>query len=215
MFNRTTLLVLVAALAAGLGLWAAQKFTGPRHESTGPALATVTLLPQPREIPPYALTAADGSTLTPDTLRGRWTLVFVGFTHCPDVCPTTLAELAQAEKRWSAALPESRRPRILFVSVDPERDTPQRTGEYARYFSPDALAATGGIPALEAFARSLGMVFMKAPLQGSDVPGAYTVDHSAQVALLDPEGRFAGLIRPPLAPAKIGEDMVVLAGAAR
>jgi protein SCO1/2 len=214
MFNRTTVLVLVAALAAGLGLWAAQTFTGPRADA-GPTLETVRLLPQARDIPPFSLTAADGNPLTLEQLRGRWTLVFIGFTHCPDVCPTTLAELGQAEKRWSAALPEDARPRILFVSVDPERDSPERAGEYARYFSANALAATADIPTLEHFAKSLGMVFMKTPLPGGSDPEAYTVDHSTQVALLDPQGRFAGLARPPLSPAKLGDDMATLAGAAR
>lgn len=219
MFNRKMLIVLIAALAAGLGLWAAQRqFLPP-----APALRIVKLLPQPRAIAPFALEQSNGTALTPDELRGRWTLVFIGFTHCPDVCPTTLAELGQAEKRWDQALPEARRPRILFVSVDPERDSPARTGEYARFFSPTALAATGAIPALEAFARSLLLVFAKAPLPGGGA-GDYSVDHSAQVALIDPDGRFAGFIRPRAAgdggpgglpAADVAQDMIDLASAAR
>src|SRR3546814_10478707 len=88
--------------------------------------------------------------------------LFLGFTYCPDVCPTTLTQLAQAQKQWEA-LPESTRPRVLFVSVDPERDTPDRIGEYAHAFHRDTLAATADIPALEDFARSLSLVFMKVP----------------------------------------------------
>ena len=98
----------------------------------------------------------------PGELKGHWTLVFLGFTHCPDVCPTTLAELAEAQKQW-AALPEATRPRVLFVSVDPERDTPDRIGEYAHAFHRDTLAATADVPALESFAKSLSMVFAKVP----------------------------------------------------
>ncbi len=216
MFNRSALIVLVAALLAGLGLWLVQRAATP---PTGPELRLARLLPEPRAIPPFALTAGDGQALTPERLRGRWTLVFIGFTHCPDICPTTLAELARAEKRWIEALPEPQHPRILFVSIDPDRDSPERTAEYAHFFSPTALAATAPVPVLEAFAKSLLLVFAKAPLPGG-APDAYTMDHSSQVALIDPEGRFAGFVRPAiddqgsplgLPPADLAEDMIALA----
>lgn len=215
MFNRNTLLILVAALAAGLGLWAAQLAFAPGGApAAGPAvdparLKAVRLFPAPRALPAFALQQSDGSPLTPDELRGRWTVVFLGFTHCPDVCPTTLTELSQAQKAWDA-LPAERRPRLLFVSVDPDRDTPEKTGEYAAYFHPDTLAATSPEPALQAFATALGLVYMKVPLEDGD----YTMDHSSALVLIDPQGRQAGLIRPPLVPADIAADLALLAGEA-
>ena len=157
MFNRTIAFILVAALAAGLGLWAAQRWTGHRA-APGPQLQAVKLFDAPRVLPAFSLQQSDGTPLVPGELKGHWTLVFLGFTHCPDVCPTTLAQLAQAQKQW-AALPEPTRPRVLFVSVDPERDTPDRIGEYAHAFHRDTLAATTDVPALEAFARSLSRVY--------------------------------------------------------
>jgi protein SCO1 len=150
MFNRTTLIVLVVALAGGLGLLASQQFFAPRA-APGPELQAVQLFPQPRALPAFALQQSDGTQLVPGELNGHWTLVFLGFTHCPDICPTTLAELAQAQKRWSD-LPDGVRPRVLFVSVDPERDTPDRIGEYAHAFHRDTLAATADIFVLEVFA---------------------------------------------------------------
>ena len=162
LFNRTTAWLLVAALAAGLGLLAAWQLFGRGGETKAPQLEAVTLLPQPRELPAFNLRQSDGTPLVAGELAGHWTLVFLGFTFCPDVCPTTLAELAQAQKQWES-MPESTRPRVLFVSVDPERDTPGKTGEYAHAFHPDTLAATADVPALEKFATSLGFVFMKAP----------------------------------------------------
>ena len=162
MFNRTTLLILVAAIAAGLGLWAAQRHFGSGAKTAWPETAAVRLLPEPRELPAFSLRQSDRTQLVPGELKGHWTVVFLGFTHCPDVCPTTLAELAQAQKRW-AALPDATRPRVLFVSVDPDRDTPDRAGEYAHAFHPDTIAATADVPSLEAFARSLSLVFMKMP----------------------------------------------------
>jgi protein SCO1/2 len=215
LFDRGSLLVVVAALAAGLGLWSAQRLL--RDDATAAAqapaypagLVAARMFPQPRALPDYALEGADGP-LGPSGLRGRWTLVFLGFTHCPDICPTTLAELAAASKAWEA-LPEARRPRVLFVSVDPERDTPQAAGEYARYFDPDFLAATAAEPALGEFVHALGMVYLKVPATG----GGYSMDHSNVVVLIDPQGRQAGLIRPPLDAAAIGEDLRRLAEATR
>lgn len=222
MFNRTTLLILMAALAAGLGLWAAQVWfaapmpampAAPPPETTVPApgridqarLRSVRLFPQVREVPAFSLQQSDGTALTPDELRGHWTLVFLGFTHCPDVCPTTLSDLAQAQKTW-ADLPTEARPRVLFVSVDPERDTPAKVGEYASFFHADTLAATAPVPALESFAASLGMVFMKVATAAGD----YSMDHSNVLVVLDPAGRQAGLIRPPLTPADIAADLRLL-----
>ncbi|NLA66740.1 MAG: SCO family protein [Gammaproteobacteria bacterium] len=212
MFNRSILIVLVIALAAGLGLVASQKWFGRGAPAAGPELATVRLFPQPRELPPFALQQSDGTQLVPGELHGHWTLVFLGFTYCPDVCPTTLAGLAQAQKQWEA-LPDARRPRVLFVSVDPERDSPDRIGEYAAAFHRDTLAATADIPALEAFARSLSLVFMKVPGPDGAPEDHYSIDHSAAMALLDPQGRMAGVVQPPLDPAAIAADLVTLTGA--
>ena len=207
MFNRTTVLVLVAALAAALGLWAAElRFGGP---PAAPRLQVVKLFVQPRALPAFSLQQSDGTRLVPGELKGHWTVVFLGFTHCPDVCPTTLAQLAQAQKRW-AALPEATRPRVLFVSVDPERDNPDRIGEYAHAFHRDSLAATADIPALERFARSLSMVFMKVPAPEGAPADQYTVDHSAALAVLDPEARMAGVIASPLDADAVASDLLAL-----
>lgn len=208
MFNRTTLIILAVALAAALGLIAAQKLLGPHHPAQ-PELQSIRLFPQAREIPPFALQQSDGTQLVPGELKGHWTLVFLGFTYCPDICPTTLAQLAQAQKQWEA-LPESTRPRVLFVSVDPDRDSVDRIGEYAHAFHRDTIAATGDIPSLEAFTKSLSLVFMKMEPDNPDLPQSYSVDHSASMAVLDPQGRMAGVLQPPLEPAKIAADLAKL-----
>lgn len=216
MFNRTTVYILVAALAAGLGLWLSQ---GLGERTRLPALDIVTLLPEAREVPDFTLQRADGRTLTKADLTGRWSIVFLGFTHCPDICPTTLSELGQAEKLWAQSLPESERPNIVFVSADPERDTPELAQEYAGFFSDSAIGATAEVPVLERFGRSLLMVFAKVPLEDGD----YTVDHSALLSLLDTHGNFVGFIRPQPAnepgpsfpPRRLADDMVALVEATR
>ncbi|WP_028839061.1 SCO family protein [Thermomonas fusca] len=212
MSRRLVLLLIVAALAGALGLWAAQRMHAPAAPAL-PATRAVTLLPTPRELPAFALQQEGGKVLDKAALEGHWTVVFLGFTHCPDVCPTTLAELAGAQKQW-AALPADIRPRVLFVSADPERDTPQLVAQYARAFHPDSLAATAPLPQLEAFARSLSLVFMKVPGASGD-PADYSIDHSAALVLLDPQARMAGVTQPPFDVKGIAADLEMLTKAAR
>lgn len=213
MFNRSIVIVLVVALAAGLGLLAGRTLLSGAGDAAAraPQMAAVRLLPEPRAIPDFQLAQADGTPLERADLLGHWTVVFLGFTHCPDVCPTTLAELAIAQEQW-ASLPAASRPQVLFVSVDPGRDTAESTGRYAHHFHPDTLAATGDVPALQAFATSLGMVFMKAPPPEGAPADQYSVDHSSTLVVLDPQGRMAGLLRPPLQPDAIAADLLALSG---
>jgi len=164
--------------------------------------------PQPRAVPDFTLQTSDGRSLQRTQLAGRWTLVFIGFTSCPDICPMTLAELAKAQRQWQT-LPEATRPRVLFLSVDPERDTPERLGRYAHAFHPETIAATADLTTLEAFTRSLSLVFAKVKLG----PGAeqYTIDHSAAIAVLDPEVRMAGVIPgSALDAVAVGNDLMAL-----
>lgn len=205
-------LLVVIAVAAALGLWASQRFLARPAAPALPAVKAVTLMPTPRPLPPFTLQQAGGKPLRADDLRGHWTLVFIGFTHCPDVCPTTLAQLAGAQKQW-AALPPAQRPRLLFVSVDPERDSPELVAQYAHAFHPDTLAATAPLPQVEAFARALSLVFMKVPGKSGQADD-YTLDHSAALVLLDPQVRMAGVVQPPFDVRAIAEDLARLTAAA-
>jgi protein SCO1 len=202
-FNKSILYVLLAAVAAGFGLLAAQQWHAPRT----PTMETVRLFPQVRTLPDFRLNTAngDGASIDNAALKGRWHLIFLGFTYCPDVCPTTLGELSKAQKQWETA-PKASRPRLLLVSVDPERDSPKALADYAAFFHKDTLTATIREPALRDFAQGLGFVYTKSPLGEND----YTIDHSATIAVIDPQGNQAGIIRPPFAPEKIARDMLKL-----
>lgn len=206
--------ILIPVLAAILGLVAAWRWHGFEFAKPPPALRAVHLFSPARDLPAFSLRQSDGTPLVPGELKGHWTVVFLGFTHCPDVCPTTLAQLAGAQKQWSA-LPEASRPRVLFVSVDPERDTPDAIGEYAHGFHRDTLAATADVPALETFARSLSMVFAKVPAPDGAPSDQYSMDHSAALAVLDPQGRLTGFITPPFNPQDIATDMTALSEATK
>lgn len=195
MFNRNTGIVLLVALAAGLGLLLGQKFLGGTPRSPWPPTQTITFYPQPRPLPQFSLRQSDGTQLVPGELNGHWTLVFLGFTFCPDVCPTTLTDLAVAQRQWES-VPEPAPARAVRVG-GPAARPPARLGEYAHAFHKDTLAATADEPSLERFATALGFVFQKVPGKNfAQNPNDYSMDHSAGIAVLDPQGRLAGLIRP-------------------
>ena len=203
--NKKITLILVMAIAAGLGLALSQRLFTPYELPTvaKPALASASLINTPRALPAFSLQSANGA-LTAEQLKGSWTVIFIGFTHCPDVCPTTLTDLARAQAIWAASkLPN--KPKLLFVSVDPERDNPKLLADYAAFFNKDTLTATAPEAQLSEFTRSLGLVYMKVP-QGD----SYTMDHSSTLVLLNPNAEFAGLIRPPFNPETIASDLLAL-----
>lgn len=183
----TGLLIVVAAFAAGLGLWFGNRWFNPET----PKLQAALLYPQPRAVPQFTLQRADGGTLTLADWKGRWNLVFIGFTHCPDVCPTALAILKQAWTRWQQD-GHAKDIQVNFISVDPARDTPEVLKIYVRFFSPDFVAATGSDEQLEKLATPLGLVYARQDGDGGD----YSVDHSASILIIDPQGRLAGMFRP-------------------
>lgn len=200
------LILVVAVLAGAAGAWLGHRT--PARPPEAPALVHGLAYPAPRPLAPFSLERADGGRLTLDDLHGRWTLLFIGFTHCPDVCPTTLATFRQLEPLLEAAQPALPHA-FVFVSVDPERDDATTLRDYTAYFSPRIVAATGTKDELDAFVRQLGALYAKVPLQGGD----YTIDHSAQIMVIDPQARLAAIFRPPHDAAGIVADLRALAGA--
>ncbi len=200
--------IVVGALFAGVGLWLGQLYFASQYDDAQPEMAATLLYPEPKPVAPFALTKSDGTPYTDADLAGRWTVMFFGFTHCPDVCPTTLALWPQVEKALEKHAPGAP-VAFAFVSVDPERDTPEKAGAYARYFSPRIVAATGDAASLEAMTRNLGVVYMKSG-EGAD----YSVDHTAHLVVIGPDRTVRGIIRPPLDPNRIAADLATLAGGA-
>ena len=200
-----TYLILIAAVAAALGLWLGSRaFTPPAP----PQLASAVLYPSPRELPEFTLTRSDGTPLTHADWKGRWTVAFFGYTNCPDVCPTTLATFKSAASKL-AADGAGDRVRFDFISVDPQRDTPEQLAKYVGYFSKDFVAATGADEELSKLTRALGLVYSREATGNGD----YAVDHSASAVLIDPSGREVGLFRPPFDAGAMAADLKTLAGA--
>jgi protein SCO1 len=132
---------------------------------------------------PFTLTDQDGRTVTEADFKGKPFLVFFGFTHCPDICPTALFDMSEAFRRLG---PDADKMSALFISVDPERDTPEKLKDYLQSFHPRISALTGTPEQVEAVTKAYKAYAKKVPLDGSE----YTVDHSAIVYLMDREGRF-------------------------
>ena len=174
---------LAAACAALAGFWVARQVDRAPLQ-----LASGTWFPSPRPIGALALTAHTGEPFTARDLEGHPTLVFFGFTHCPDVCPTTLVRLAAIKK--SAALPDLR---VLFVSVDPGRDTPAVLATYVHAFDPDFIGATADAREIGRLAQKFGVAVARVDLPGGD----YTMDHSAAVFLLDRHAQIVAVFTPP------------------
>jgi len=158
----------------------------------GPTLAKATLLEPARPLPPLSFVDHQGQPFGPERLRGHWSILFFGFTHCPDVCPMTLALLAQVEKQL-ADLPAGQRPQVILMSVDPERDTPEQLAGYVKSFSPTFTGVTGEQAAMHEFAMKLGVPVAITQLPG----GGYTVDHSAAIFVIDPSGSLRALSSTP------------------
>ncbi len=180
--------LIVAAIAGAATAWFVLRAT-----AAPPALEQATRLDAARPLPDFELADQAGRPFGRDRLRGHWTLMFFGFTNCPDVCPTTLATLADV-RRQLADLPASDRPAVVLVSVDPARDTPEALGRYVAHFDPEFLGVTGPAAALEILARDLGAAFSIGP---PSADGNYSVDHTAAIFLIDPAAAFAAVFGSP------------------
>ena len=195
--------VLVAALiVAGLTAGVAAGYYFKRQGAEAPALERAIQFRTPRPLPELTLVDQAGRSFGLERLRGHWTFLFFGFVNCPDVCPTTLATLAEV-RRIASDLPSGERPEVIFVSVDPARDSPGVIGRYVAHFDPTFTGATGSADAIDALTRHLGVaVVIGAPA----ADGSYSVDHAAAIFLVDPTASQAALFGSPHDSAVIARD---------
>jgi protein SCO1/2 len=166
------LAVLVAFLAGSLTVIAAIVMIIPRHSTQSSSVGG-----------PFTLTDQNGKTVTDANFKGEPFLVFFGFTHCPDVCPTTLYEMSEVLKRLG---PDAQKTAALFVTVDPERDTPEKMKQYVSSFHPRIFGLTGTQAQIDAIKKEYRVYSKKVPTKDGD----YTMDHTAVVYLMDKNGRF-------------------------
>lgn len=155
------------------------------------------LLDTPRNFGELNLVDHKGNAFTRDRFVGKWTLVFFGFTYCPDICPTTMAFLNNFMSQLEGTEVEDTE--VVMVSVDPARDTVEQLAEYVPYFNPGFTGVTGEFLDIHRFATALNTPFRKVPGQGE----SYQVDHSANVVLINPKGDYHGFFKAPLDLAKM------------
>ena len=167
----------------------------------------VTRLDPPRTLGDFVLTDHHGATFDAQRLAGRWSFLFFGYTHCPDICPTTLTSLNVAARAIAALPAAPPAPQYVFVSIDPERDTPEQLGKFIPYFNREFLGVTGAPAAIADFTRQLSVMYLKVD---GERPDGYLMDHSAAILLLDPQGRFHALFSPPFDPRAMAEDYLRL-----
>ena len=173
----------LAVIAASAALWTFLNAPKPQVTSSGTASVGG----------PFTLVDQHGKTVTDEAFRGRWMLVFFGFTHCPDICPTALNDLSMTLQELGAA---SDKVQPIFITVDPERDTVRAMADYVANFDPRIVALTGTPEQIAQAAKAYRVYYKKVP-QGD----GYTMDHTGILYLMDPQGRFTTHFTPNTSPA--------------
>jgi protein SCO1/2 len=191
MAPRSKVLILALICFAGiLGVGAALVW---RHPAAPPTLATGTYLSPRRALADFSLIDQRGQAFGPNNLRGHWSLLFFGYANCPEFCPATLTTLAAMKERLRAS-GAAILPQVIFMSVDPKRDTPQQLAKYVPYFDPDFIGITAADqPRAAAVARQFGVTVTIEP----EADGSYTVYHSSSIFVLDPDGKLAAILTGP------------------
>ena len=159
---------------------------------------------QAKDLTDFKLMGADSKTFGPSDLKGKWSFIFFGYTHCPDVCPVTLGTMGKAFRILEKTPAVYQEIQGIFISVDPKRDTPESLKEYVAYFNNKFTGVTGDSAQLDAFARQMSALYTihaKDP-QTSD---AYLVSHNSTIFLVDPKGRLFGKFPPPQTPQELAE----------
>ena len=200
--------ILLAFSVALLGLMAGSLLWRIYHANTPEDPQQLIQLPKPRVIADFVLTDQDGQDFSLQDFQGRWSLLFFGFTACPDICPDTLYQLRQAREALQERLAPEVVPTVYLVSVDPERDSPARMKEYLQFFDPQFIGLSGADAQLRALTLQLGIAYH---VEEHEAGAAnYAVDHSASILMLNPEGRLHAVLRGPHEGARIAADVAAV-----
>ena len=195
-----TVIACVAFMALVLGL-VVNRILSPAalsHEQLAENGLFVYELPRP--VTPFALTDHEGAPFTQERLQGQWSLLFFGYTFCPDICPITLATIRQFEQLLQDEDPEAAAQlQVAMISVDPQRDTADKLDAYMGYFNEEYIGATGEYIDVFSLGRQLNVAFGYTPTENGD----YLVNHSGEIILINPNGQFHGFFKVPHDPEKM------------
>ncbi len=199
--NQNKWLGVVALVTLALGVYLAITISPPdsMRKPLSEQTEHMSWYPQARALHDFTLTDHNKQTMTLENLKGKWTLAFVGYTFCPDICPVTLAEI----NKIYPELEQSNKSvplQVWFLSVDPKRDTSERLNEYINYFNADFIASTGPHDQLFPLVRSMGMMYA----MSDDITNPnYLVDHSASIVVINPDGNVVGRFKPKQQPGEL------------
>jgi len=194
------MLAAVAAFAIGMMLYSYQSSKIINADDLQKA---TSLHPNPRSLPKFTLTDHSNNAFSNQNLSGYWNLVFFGFTNCPDVCPLTLSILDQVSSKLKKT---NLKPRNIFISVDPNRDQPEKLKEYVEHFNHEMIGLSGEKQQIDTLTQSLGAIYAIA----SEKTDNYLVDHSAHVFVISPDGKMIALFGTPHDAEIIASDFKIL-----
>lgn len=197
------MIIAFAVIALMFGMWT--RYNTHRGNSA-PTLESGTILPIPQDISPFQLTGIDSKTFTNEKLRGKWSMIFFGFTNCPQLCPTTLSTLNKMYRQLQHEKVMSL-PQIVFISVDPERDTPQTVQKYVTSFNHQFIGATGKKTALTKLTKEMSVMYMKVQKPNSKDKTDYLIDHSGTILLTNPQGKLFAVFSTPHDAKKLSHDV--------
>lgn len=170
-----------------------------------------TIYPEPINLPPFVLQSAVDKNFDDQDLMGHWSLIYFGYTHCPDICPNSLQILHSFYQKINK-LPNTLQPKIIFISVDPARDKFPGLSQYVQYFNPNFQALTGSADNIETLTKSLGVIYQKSSDNNGNNEN-YLVEHSSNIFLINPQGQLVATFSAPHAAQKIAEDYYIIIGA--
>ncbi|RMT63247.1 hypothetical protein ALP29_100729 [Pseudomonas syringae pv. avii] len=201
--TQKTVFILVALVALIMGLTVNKVLSGKgQGDPTALIDAGIILLPQSRQLPAVTMTDQEGQPVVVNELKGKWSLLFFGYTFCPDICPTTLAQLRQIKSELPKEAVDKLQ--VILVSVDPNRDTPAQLKQYLGYFDPQFQGLTGAnVEDVQKVSNAVSIPFIPADTSKPN----YTVDHSGNLALIGPDGTQRGFIRAPLNNQKLAAQL--------
>ena len=198
---RKTVYVLLAVIAVVLGLTFNKYINRPAMTKEQLFQAGTVVFESPRDVSFKGLKDHNNNDFKREQLKDHWTLVYFGYTFCPDICPITLSQLNKLDAKLKEKNPElAKKMRYLMVSVDPRRDTAEKLKNYVPHFNPDFVGLTGDIKSIYDLTVQMNVPFTPVTEPEDEF---YLVDHGANLAVINPEGNYHGFIRPPLEPEKL------------
>lgn len=184
-------MIVIALLAAATGFFVSVKQAQLEQQQAAQRQIPGLFWPEPRQLQSFSIVDHYNQAFELADMKGKWSLVFFGYTNCPDICPITLSVLAESYPAMKSGTDNLQ---VLFASVDPDRDNTDQLAEYVQYFDEEFIGVGGPVTAMNGFTRQLGVAYF---LNNEEDKENYLVDHSASVYLIDPEARLVGKLSPP------------------